>query len=87
MAIKWKLGKLVLPDAPGKYIATRMAMISVESLPVQHEHTSRVASLENHHRDPFDRMLIAQAQHEFMTIMTADSVFGLYDAPVLWGGK
>lgn len=47
-----------------------------------HTHALRVATLPPHHRDPFDRLLVAQAQVDGLTVLTSDPVFGRYDVPV-----
>ena len=52
-------------------------------LPVTVEHVLHVALLPDHHRDPFDRILVAQAQLEGLTIVTADRALSAYDVPVL----
>jgi PIN domain nuclease of toxin-antitoxin system len=52
-------------------------------LPVRLDHATQVADLPDHHRDPFDRLLIAQAQVEGMPIVTADRSFGAYDVEVV----
>jgi PIN domain nuclease of toxin-antitoxin system len=56
----------------------------VDLLPITHRHAAAAAALPPHHRDPFDRMLIAQAQLEDATILTADPAFGAYDVRVAW---
>lgn len=84
IAIKYALGKLPLPSAPAEYVPDRMRSSGVDGLPVTHTHALRVAALPHHHRDPFDRVLVAQAQVEKLTILTADRVFEHYDAPVHW---
>ena len=48
------------------------------------EHVDRVAVLPTHHRDPFDRMLAAQALHEGLTLVTHDAQLGPYAVPILW---
>lgn len=53
-------------------------------LPITLEHVERTATLPFHHKDPFDRMLIAQARVEGMTLVTADRMIRHYDVPVLW---
>jgi PIN domain nuclease of toxin-antitoxin system len=83
LAIKYSLGRINLPDPPEKYVPDRMRATGVESLPVTHSHALRVARLEAHHRDPFDRLLIAQAQVERLTIITADPVFSQYQVKVI----
>jgi PIN domain nuclease of toxin-antitoxin system len=53
-------------------------------LPITHEHATVAAALPLHHRDPFDRMLIAQAQLEDAVVLTADPAFAAYDVKVVW---
>ena len=83
IAIKYGLGRLPLPEAPETYVPDRIRASRVESLPITHAHALRVASLPRHHQDPFDRLLVAQAQVETLTIVTVDPVFERYDVPVL----
>jgi len=83
IAIKFRLGKLHLPVAPAEYVPSRMASSGVAGLPVEHSHSLHVASLPPHHRDPFDRLLIAQAQLEALPILTADPAFARYDVETL----
>ena len=87
IAIKWAIGRLPLPDAPATYVPVRMQRSGVEGLPVEHTHALRVATLPNLHRDPFDRLLIAQAQVEGLTIVTVDAAFDGYDVPVVRAGS
>src|SRR5256885_1908265 len=75
IAIKYALGKLPLPITPAEYVPDRMRSSGVRPLPVTHSHALHVAQLPQHHRDPFDRLLIAQAQLDGLTILTADKVF------------
>ena len=79
IAIKFALGKLPLPEPPAVYVPRRMAASGSRGLAVEHAHTLRVADLPTHHRDPFDRLLIAQAQIEKLTIVTVDRQFERYD--------
>lgn len=83
IALKWALGKLPLPEAPATYVPSRMEHSGVQGLAIEHAHTLQVAELPKHHGDPFDRLLIAQAQLEGLTIVTADPVFDRYDVPVV----
>ena len=55
-------------------------------LPVLHSHALAVASLPSHHRDPFDRLLVAQAMTEGLPLMTGDPVMRAYDAELIWVG-
>ena len=81
IAIKVGLGKLETPDD----LPARVEQLGFESLPVTADHAWQVRDLPPHHRDPFDRLLIAQAQVERLTILTADPSFDAYDVTVVWG--
>ena len=84
IAIKHTLGKLDLPAPPSEFVPTRMQVTGVLPLIVTHSHALRVATLPEHHRDPFDRLLIAQALEESLSILTADRQFRRYDVPIVW---
>jgi len=83
IAIKWRTGRLTLPDTPGRWLAKAIDSSRFATLPVTIEHAASVASLPDHHVDPFDRLLIAQAQLEGFTIMTSDAAFEPYGVPLL----
>ena len=83
IAIKVALGKLDLPEPPEEYVPDRMLRHGVIGLPVEHRHALAVSALPMHHRDPFDRLLIAQAKEEDLAIVTADPSFGHYDVSLL----
>lgn len=88
MGIKVAIGKLPLPEPIDTYISTRMIQLDVRSLEITALHALRSAALPLHHRDPFDRMLIAQAQIEEMTLVSADSTFKQYrDISILWAAN
>lgn len=80
IAIKSALGKLKAPDD----LPRRVEELGFESLAIAPEHAWRVRSLPLHHRDPFDRLLIAQAQIERLPIVTADNAFGAYEVDLIW---
>ena len=82
--IKVNIGKLILPESPRSYIPSRLASNQFESLPIQMNHVLQVATLPNHHRDPFDRLLIAQSQAEQMPILTSDHLIVQYSVNVIW---
>jgi PIN domain nuclease of toxin-antitoxin system len=83
MSIKAALGKLTLPG-PAESVVPEMIRVSgVTPLPIALSHTLRVGALPMHHRDPFDRLLVAQAQMEAVPLMTSDAKFGRYDLEVL----
>jgi PIN domain nuclease of toxin-antitoxin system len=79
-AIKIALGRLELPDT----VEAGVLASGFEKLPVTFSHAERVAALPHHHRDPFDRMLVAQAQAEGLTLVTHDRVLGDYGVEILW---
>ena len=82
IAIKHVLGKLKLPGAPADLIPEWMERTGVIPLAVLHRHALHVASLPPHHRDPFDRLLVAQAQVEDVAVLTADPQFERYEVKV-----
>lgn len=79
IAIKYGLGRLALPEHPRTYLSSRLRTTATTALPVDLDHVHRVADLPPHHRDPFDRLLIAQAQALRLPIVTADAQFLAYD--------
>ncbi len=83
IAIKYGLGKLELPDPPEVYVPVRMRSGGVAPLPIEHSHALRVAALDLHHRDPFDRLLVAQALVERLPVLSADRVFERYGVELL----
>jgi PIN domain nuclease of toxin-antitoxin system len=84
IAIKYALGKLPLPLPPAEYVLSRMETSGTSPLPIQHGHALHAGSLPLHHADPFDRLLIAQAQLEGLEILTADRQFEAYQVNLLW---
>ena len=80
ISIKKALGKL---DAPNDLHAALLAN-HFEALPITIGHATRAGQLPRHHDDPFDRMLIAQAQAEQLTLVTHDTIFRPYGIPVIW---
>ena len=83
IAVKHALGKLPLPVPPLEYVPSRMAASGVAGLAVEHAHALQVSALPPHHRDPFDRLLVAQALVERIPILTADAQLAAYDVELL----
>lgn len=83
IAIKYALGRLQLPETPSEYVPRLMRRTGTTPLPVQHRHALHVASLPLHHHDPFDRLLVAQAQLENVPIVTADPTLAAYHVKVI----
>ena len=83
IAIKYALGKLRLPERPQEYLASHLGQTRTTPLSITTDHAASVAELPAVHRDPFDRLLIAQARLERMPILTADPQFKKYDVDVI----
>jgi PIN domain nuclease of toxin-antitoxin system len=84
MAIKVSLGRLALPQRLDRFLAAHMAASAVVPLGLQLDHVARVADLPFHHRDPFDRLLAAQALVDGLSIVSADRVFARYGVKRIW---
>lgn len=87
IAIKAQLGKIMLPTRPDVFIADQMAANAIQSLSVESSHALRVSLLPPHHRDPFDRMIIAQSQLENLPIITSNPFFPKYKVKTIWDKK
>jgi PIN domain nuclease of toxin-antitoxin system len=82
--IKMQAGKLPLPEPAGPYLIKKLAQNQIELLPISLDHVLGVETLPMHHRDPFDRLLIAQSMEEGWPIITADPWFARYPVEVIW---
>jgi PIN domain nuclease of toxin-antitoxin system len=87
ISIKSALGKLPLPEPPALYVPRRMLAQGIRPLPITHNHALGVSALPMHHKDPFDRLLIAQARAEDMVILAADRSFARYEVAIRWSGR
>jgi PIN domain nuclease of toxin-antitoxin system len=87
IAIKAALGKLELPQPPDRFVPEQLAEDGIEPLAIEHAHALRVTNLPSHHSDPFDRLLIAQAQLERCALLTTDAQLPEYDVDLVWGGR
>jgi PIN domain nuclease of toxin-antitoxin system len=83
MAIKIAAGKLQLPRPLDEMVPEALLADRMQTLPLLHHHSFELASLPMHHRDPFDRMLVAQARREGLTLVTADPMFRRYEVDLL----
>jgi PIN domain nuclease of toxin-antitoxin system len=86
IAIKHGLGRLTLPEPPQRYVPERMRAIGAHALAIEHAHALAVAALPPLHRDPFDRVLVAQAAALDMPILTADPAIAGYPVRTLMVG-
>ena len=84
IAIKYALGKLPLPEPPAEFVPKRLMRDHLATLHVEHRHALHVAELPKHHRDPFDRLLIAQARLEGIPLLTSDPQLARYDVEIRW---
>ena len=87
IAVKFSVGKLRLPEPPEAFVSSRMTSLAKAPLPIQINHALRVGVLPWLHRDPFDRLLVAQSQIERLPLMTADEEIVEYDVEVIWAGR
>src|SRR5260370_2825251 len=84
IAIKAGLGKLKLGEPSGTYIPNALARTGFDLLPISLAHATGVESLPAHHKDPFDRLLAAQALAEAIPLVSVDAIFDLYGVNRLW---
>ena len=84
IAIKVGGGRMVLPDAIERYLPDRLRHHGFELMAIELQHTFRAGALPPIHRDPFDRMLVAQAQIEGLPILTSDPAISRYDVETIW---
>jgi PIN domain nuclease of toxin-antitoxin system len=83
LAIKSSLGRLTLPAPAAEYIADKVQN-GLRVLAIEWPHAAAVERLPLHHRDPFDRLIVTQAQSDRLTIVTKDAVFRKYGVSVVW---
>ena len=84
MATKAGLGKLDLPGDLEAFILDQMALNAIDSLPVLMSHALHIQKLPRHHRDPFDRLLVSQAELENLPVLTADPQIAQYAVRTIW---
>ena len=84
LAIKAGSGRIDLPDAIERYVPDRLRHHGFELMSIDLAHAFRAGALPRIHGDPFDRMLIAQAQVEGLPILTADPAISRYDVETIW---
>ena len=84
IAIKYRIGRLELPRPPQRYISDWLKSYNLQPIEIGLPHVLGAGALPLHHSDPFDRLLIAQAQIEGLAIVTTDTVFSGYAVDLLW---
>ena len=81
---KVQIGKLPLPSPAGAYVSAQLVRNNIRVLPITLPHALQLERLPLHHRDPFDRVLIAQSLEEELPIVTADPLLASYSATLVW---
>jgi PIN domain nuclease of toxin-antitoxin system len=84
ICLKWQSKKLELPMPPRAWIAEQVRAWYLQRLPIEIEHLYRTVELPEHHRDPFDRLLVAQALTSGARIVTPDPAIRQYPVAVVW---
>jgi len=84
IAIKIGLNKLHLPGIADRYLADQMSLNGFEQLEISFRQVMRCATLDRHHGDPFDRLLVAQAQERSLPIVSRDPAFDHYGIQRIW---
>lgn len=84
LAIKASLGKISLTKPVERFIPAELAANDFQLLSIEFKHVAKVEALQFHHRDPFDRLLAAQALTEKISLVSADEVFDAYGVKRLW---
>lgn len=83
ISIKYALGRLPLPEPPERYVPARTRATGVTPIVIEPADALAAGALPPHHRDPFDRLLIAQAASRSVSLATADEAFAAYGVPTL----
>ena len=84
LALLWKLGRVGLPDHPSRFVPETCAKLDVAILPIHLDVAVAAVTLPLHHRDPFDRILVATALRESMTLLSCDERLDVYGVRRLW---
>lgn len=84
IALKWQSGKLQLPKPPRLWLEEQARIWKLHELRISRDHLYRVTELAAHHKDPFDRLLVAQAIEEGLTLVSPDPWIARYPVSVVW---
>ncbi|MEG4045363.1 type II toxin-antitoxin system VapC family toxin [Microcoleus sp. Pol17_C1] len=84
MAIKYSIGRLTFSMPFMKFIKQQIAVNRIDILEITFDHIEVVASLPLHHRDPFDRLIIAQSMAEQIPVLSVDAIFDAYAIARVW---
>lgn len=84
LAIKARLGRIVIADDLGHFVTNHVGLNGFQVLPIALPHALAVHALPDHHRDPFDRLLVAQCRIEDLALISVDAQIRAYGVEVLW---
>ena len=84
IAIKARLGKLQVPEDLGRFLTGQLSRNAIRVLPIHLSHALHVYTLPDHHRDPFDRLLVSQALLENLPMLSANPQLARYAVEVVW---
>ncbi|MEP6787664.1 MAG: type II toxin-antitoxin system VapC family toxin [Acidobacteriota bacterium] len=83
IAVKWSMGRLTLPASPTEFVNSVISAAGLSQLSISIRDSCAAAELPFHHKDPFDRLLVAQARNHGLQLMTADPILEKYDVDVI----
>jgi len=84
LTLKWQAGKIQLPDPPRQWIERQLSAWTLTTIPISREDIYRAGELADHHRDPFDRLLVAMAINHSATMLTPDRAIHRYPVSFRW---
>jgi len=84
IALKYQCGKLPLPERPGLWLEEQLRLQDIDVLPLQRDVLYRAAALPPVHKDPFDRVIAADALQRKLRLLSPDKPFGIYGCQVVW---
>lgn len=84
LAIKISMGKLTLPIAINRFLEATLSNYAIRILAIEPRHLARITTLAFHHRDPFDRLLVAQALEDELQVVSIDSALDAYGIKRIW---
>lgn len=82
--VKWSLGRLKLPEEPGRFLPKQREQHFIDPLPITEEATFHLPKLPQYHKDPFDRILVCQSIEHSLVILTPDPLITQYPVRTLW---
>jgi PIN domain nuclease of toxin-antitoxin system len=84
LSAKTARGRLAMPESSVRFLLERIEQTGMTIIPIEDAHILRTETLPHHHSDPFDRLIVAQAMEQNLTILSSDDEIPLYDVKVIW---